>query len=154
MSGRLGGAILILGAVQLIESLAFALPISFFPNYVLHDVMWWYVALAVLAALSLFFPWELGKKADAFAPVPAGIRPEWYFLAMFHTLKIIPSHIFGLEGEMLGVLGFSLAAALLVVVPFLDPGAAKGRPSRLVTAAGILAVLYLVIFTVIGYLAA
>ena len=27
--------ILILGAVQLIESLAFALPISFFPNYVI-----------------------------------------------------------------------------------------------------------------------
>jgi len=50
---------------------------------------------------------------DAFAPVPAGIRPEWYFLAMFHTLKIIPSHLFGFEGEMLGVLGFSLAAALL-----------------------------------------
>src|SRR5687768_18138196 len=36
-----------------------------------------YVALAVLAALALFLPWELGKKADAFAAVPAGIRPEW-----------------------------------------------------------------------------
>jgi len=31
----LGRPILILGAVQLIESLAFALPISFFPNYVI-----------------------------------------------------------------------------------------------------------------------
>jgi len=47
--------------------------IPFFPHYVLHDVMWWYVALAVLAALALFLPWELGTKADAFAPVPAGI---------------------------------------------------------------------------------
>ncbi len=53
--------------------------------------MWWYVALAVLAALALFLPWELGKKADAFAAVPAGIRPEWYFLAMFQTLKLIPA---------------------------------------------------------------
>ena len=43
--------------------------IPFFPHYVLHDVMWWYVALAVLAALALFLPWERGIKADAFAPV-------------------------------------------------------------------------------------
>ena len=126
----------------------------FFPNYVLHDVMWWYVALAVLAALSLFLPWELGKKADAFAAVPAGIRPEWYFLAMFQTLKVIPSHVLGLEGEMLGVLGFSLAAGLLLVMPFLDRHAADGRPSRVITAAGILAVIYLIVFTIYGYLAA
>ncbi len=115
----------------------------FFPNYVLHDVMWWYVALAVLAALALFLPWELGRKADAFAAVPAGIRPEWYFLAMFQTLKLIPSHVFGLEGEMLGVMGFNVAALLLLLVPFIDRKAADGRPSRIVTAAGILAVIYL-----------
>jgi DHA1 family multidrug resistance protein-like MFS transporter len=33
--GSLGKAVIVLGAVQLIESLAFALPISFFPNYVI-----------------------------------------------------------------------------------------------------------------------
>jgi len=126
----------------------------FFPNYVLHDVMWWYVSLAVLAALALFLPWELGTKADAFASVPAGIRPEWYFLAMFQTLKLIPPHVFGLEGEMLGVLGFSAAAGLLLVMPFLDRHAADGRPSKVITAAGILAVIYLVVFTIYGYLAA
>lgn len=126
----------------------------FFPNYVLHDVMWWYIALAVLAALSLFLPWELGTKADAFAAVPAGIRPEWYFLAMFQTLKLIPSHVLGLEGEMLGVLGFGAAAGLLLAMPFLDRHAADGRPSKVITAAGILAVIYLVVFTIYGYLAA
>ena len=41
------------------------------------------VALALLAGLSAFYPWELGTKADPFAPAPAGIRPEWYFLWMF-----------------------------------------------------------------------
>ena len=126
----------------------------FFPNYVLQDVMWWYVALAVLAALALFLPWELGRKADAFAPVPAGIRPEWYFVAMFQTLKMIPSHVLGLEGEMLAVLCFSLAAALLLVVPFLDRKVAEGRPNRIITLAGILAVIYLIVFTIYGYLAA
>ena len=75
----------------------------FFPNYILRDVLAWYVVLAVLAALAAFYPWELGKKADPFAVVPPGIRPEWYFLAMFHTLKLLPSHVLGFEGEQLGV---------------------------------------------------
>lgn len=128
--------------------------IPFVPHYVLHDLMWWYVALAVLAALALFLPWELGRKADAFAPVPPGIRPEWYFLAMFQVLKLLPAHILGIEGEMLGVLGFGLAALVLLFVPFLDRGAAAGHSSRLVTGAGVIAVAYLVVFTIYGYLAA
>ena len=128
--------------------------IPFVPHYVLHDVMWWYVALAVLAALALFLPWELGKKADAFAAVPPGIRPEWYFLAMFQVLKLLPAHIVGLEGEMLGVLGFSLAALVLLVLPFLDRGAGEGRSSPMVTVAGVVALVYMVVFTIYGYLAA
>ena len=128
--------------------------IPFVPHYVLHDVMWWYVALAVLAALALFLPWELGKKADAFAAVPPGIRPEWYFLAMFQVLKLLPAHIVGLEGEMLGVLGFSLAALVLLVLPFLDRGAGEGRSSPMVTVAGVAALVYMVVFTIYGYLAA
>lgn len=126
----------------------------FFPNYLMRDVLAWYVALAVLAALAAFYPWELGRKADPFAAVPAGIRPEWYFLAMFHTLKLLPSHIFGIEGEQLGVLAFGAAAALLVVVPFLDRRASRGENSPWFTWIGWLALAYLVLFTVLGYLAA
>ncbi|HVG84104.1 MAG TPA: cytochrome bc complex cytochrome b subunit [Vicinamibacterales bacterium] len=126
----------------------------FFPHYVLHDLMWWYVALGVLAALALFLPWEIGKKADAFAVVPPGIRPEWYFLAMFQVLKLLPAHIMGVEGEMLGVLGFGLAAMVLLFLPFLDRGAAEGRSSRLVTIGGVIALAYMLVFTIYGYLAA
>jgi cytochrome b6 len=128
--------------------------IPFFPHYVLHDLMWWYVALGVLAALALFLPWELGRKADAFAAVPPGIRPEWYFLAMFQVLKLLPAHVLGVEGEMLGVLGFGLAAVMLLFLPFLDRGAADGRSSRLVTVAGVIALAYMLVFTIYGYLAA
>jgi cytochrome b6 len=125
----------------------------FFPNYILRDVLFWYVALAVLAALAAFFPWELGRKADPFAAVPAGIRPEWYFLAMFHTLKLVPSHVLGIEGERLGVLAFGLAAAFIVAVPFLDRRASKGKPSPLFTALAIAGLLYLIVFTIVGYYA-
>src|SRR5262249_46192757 len=91
--------------------------VAFFPNYVLRDVRAWYVALALLAALALFYPWELGNKADPFAAVPAGIRPEWYFVATFYTLKLLPSHILGFEGERFGVIGFGLLAVFLLLVP-------------------------------------
>ena len=52
------------------------------------------------------------------------------------------------------MLGFSVAAGLLLVMPFLDRKAAEGRPNRLITFAGILAVVYLIVFTIYGYLAA
>src|SRR5207244_8198999 len=122
----------------------------FFPNYVLRDVLAWYVALALVAALAAFYPWELGTKADPFAVVPPGIRPEWYFLAMFHTLKLLPSHILVFEGEQVGVIAFGLAALFLVVVPFLDRRALRGRRSSLFTAIAILGIVYLVTFTIVG----
>ena len=125
----------------------------FFPNYILRDVLFWYAAIALLAALALFYPWQLGTKADSFAPVPPGIRPEWYFLAMFHTLKLIPSHVFGFEGERLGVLGFGLIGAFLVFVPFLDRRASRGQRSPVFTAIGVVGLLYLIVFTIVGHYA-
>ena len=80
----------------------------FFPNFFLRDLVGWLCALGVLAALAAYFPAELGKKADPFQPAPIGIKPEWYFMAMFQTLKLLPSHILGFEGELLGVLGFGI----------------------------------------------
>jgi cytochrome b6 len=125
----------------------------FFPNYILRDVLAWYIVIAVLAALAAFYPWELGKKADPFAVVPPGIRPEWYFLATFHTLKLIPSHVFGFEGERLGVIGFGLVALFLVAVPFLDRRSSRGERSPLFTTAAILGLVYLISFTIIGHYA-
>jgi cytochrome b6 len=126
---------------------------KFFPNYVLRDVLAWYVVLAMLAALAAFYPWELGRKADPFAAVPPGIRPEWYFLAMFHTLKLLPSHMLGMEGEHVGVVGFGLLAVFLVAVPFLDRRANRGERSPFFTAIAIAGVAYLVAFTIVGHFA-
>lgn len=125
---------------------------SFFPNYVMRDVMLWYVALAVLAALAAFYPWELGNKAEPFEPVPPGIRPEWYFVAMFQTLKLIPSEIAGLPGETLGVLAFGAAALVLLLVPFLDRASSRGLSSPFFTALAWTGLAYLTALTVAGYL--
>ncbi len=126
----------------------------FFPNFVLHDIVGWYIALAVLAALAAFSPWELGVKADPFAPVPPGIRPEWYFLAAFQALKFLPSHVLGIEGELFGVLVFGGLAAVFVVLPFLDRGAARGRPSPIVAWAASVIFVVLAAMTVLGYILA
>ena len=75
----------------------------FVPHFVMREAFGWTLALALLAALSAFYPWELGVKADPFAPAPAGIRPEWYFLWMFQALKYLPAHVMGIEGELVAL---------------------------------------------------
>jgi len=127
-------------------------PMRFFPNFALRDLFGWTVALGVLAALGALLPWELGVKADPFAPAPPGIRPEWYFMFMFQTLKLVPGgEIAGVEYEVLPILGFGLGALLLVLVPFLDRGVARSGRSPLFTAAGALGVTYIVVMTAWGY---
>ncbi len=128
--------------------------LRFVPDYLLRDLVGWLAALAVLALLAAFFPWELGRKADPFQPVPAGIKPEWYFLFMFQALKFLPPHFFGaewLEGEVVGILIITAAGVLWLLVPFVDRRAARGEASPLFTAAGLLALLFIIVMTYLGY---
>jgi cytochrome b6 len=123
----------------------------FFPNFVLRELMAWYSALAVLGVLAALLPWELGEKADAFAPAPAGIRPEWYFLSMFYTLKLIPSRVWIVEGELLGVLGFAAGAVAWTLVPFWGQRLEAGGKRFMLNSVGVLLIAYLVTFSALGY---
>jgi cytochrome b6 len=125
----------------------------FVPNFLLRDLVGWLTALAVLAALAAYFPAHLGEKADPFAPAPAGIKPEWYFMFMFQTLKYLPAHILWLEGEVVGILGFGIAGLIVLLVPFLDRKTARGEASRVVTWLAIAAIVYILILTYLGYTA-
>ena len=127
-------------------------PLKFFPNFALRDAVVWLGGLAVLAALAAFFPWELGVKADPFASAPAGIKPEWYFLFMFETLKLLPAHVVGIEGELLGLAAFSVAGAVWFLVPLLDRGGASGRHSRFFLLLGWIALGFVVSFTALSFL--
>jgi cytochrome b6 len=124
---------------------------KFFPDFLLRDLFGWVLALGVIISLAALFPWELGEKADPFAPAYADIRPEWYFVFMFETLKLVPGgEIAGVEYEAVPILLFGLAAALLVLVPFLDRGAARGRRVLFDLLGGV-AVAYMVGMTAWGY---
>lgn len=124
---------------------------KFFPNFFLRDVVVWLLIFAGLLTLSVIYPWELGKKADPFAPTPIGIKPEWYFVWMFQTLKIIPSKILFFDGEVLGILGFGFAGLILVMIPFIDFWSRKEKRNPFFALLGAIAIIYILIMTYLSY---
>lgn len=125
---------------------------KFVPSFVMRDIVGWLLALAVLAVLAALLPWELGEKADPFSPAPVGIKPEWFFMFMFQTLKMLPSNVLGLDGEVFGVLFFGVVGLFFLFAPFLDRRTARGLRSPIFTIVGVLAILYIVVLTVLGYM--
>lgn len=125
---------------------------KFVPNFALRDLIGWILAVGVLAALAAIFPWELGEKADAFASAPAGIKPEWYFLFMFETLKYIPAKIWFIDGEVLGVLAFGLGGAFWMVIPFFNRTPGHGTRNLIFNIFGIFVVLFIVVMTIVGFI--
>jgi cytochrome b6 len=155
-------ALLVLGVhILLVQILGISKPIgiveskeiSFFPGFVLKDALGWLLILAAIGVLCVFFPWEVGQKADPFSPTPLGIKPEWYFTFMFTTLKVIPSHIFSMEGEVLAILAFMLGGLCWMLVPFLDRRSAQEMKSPAFSVAGFFILLYIIVMTALTYFA-
>lgn len=123
---------------------------KFFPTFALKDMMVWLLVLNLLAVLVTLAPWGVGPEADPFGAAPLGIKPEWYFLAMFQFLKFIPPMIGPLEGEMCGILFFGLIGLVLATVPFWDRGDCAAK-SKLATLFGVLLLMGFVAFTLWGF---
>jgi cytochrome b6 len=124
----------------------------FWPHFALRELLVWLGALAEQVALATVQPWEVGHKADPFAPAPEGIRPEWYFTFMSQTLKYLPPTIAGIEGEHVGILAFGALALVLAAIPFLDRRAARGQPSPLVSLGGAVVLVFVLTMTLLAYL--
>jgi cytochrome b6 len=132
------------------EEAASRRPMKFFPHFFLRDLFGWILALGVLATLAALFPWELGDKADPFAPAYQNIRPEWYFVFLFQTLKLVPGgEILGVQYEAIPILLSSVAALLVILVPFIDAG--RAERGRWLTVLGALVLGYAVGMTAWGY---
>ncbi len=101
-----------------------------------------------MAGLATFYPWELGVKADPFAPAPAGIHPEWYFLWAFETLKYVPATVLGIDGESLAVAVMGTGALGVLLLPFLAGRTAGAR--RLIVYLGAVALGFMVFMTVLA----
>jgi cytochrome b6 len=127
-------------------------PMKFFPDFALRDLFGWVLALGVLAAIAALFPWELGEKADPFVPAYKDIRPEWYFMFMFETLKLVPGgEILGVEYEAIPILLFGVAGLLLVLVPFLERRGASEKRGPILPLVGVVSLVYIVGMTAWGY---
>jgi len=126
--------------------------IPFYPNYMYRDLIAWTIGLIILSAFALLSPVNLGIKADPFASAPLGIKPEWYFLTLYQTMRFAPSTIFGMNGEMVVNIVVLLTGATLIGVPFLDRRAATGKVSPAFTVLGISALAYMLIAITAAYL--
>jgi len=124
----------------------------FFPNFLLRDTLLWLIVLNLLLYLAVFFPWELGEKADLFASAPEGIKPEWYFMFMFQTLKMIPAHVLFIEGEILGIVGFGLMGLGWMLVPFWEKRLHPDKRASIMTVIGVIGIVFILIMTIWGYL--
>jgi ubiquinol-cytochrome c reductase cytochrome b subunit len=83
----------------------------FFPDYILDELIVWFVMLALLVCLASVFPAGLDDKADALS-TPAHIKPEWYFLFLYEVLKLVP--------RIVGVVTPAIGLAVVAMLPFLD----------------------------------
>jgi quinol-cytochrome oxidoreductase complex cytochrome b subunit len=117
----------------------------FFPHEVVKFAIIISLVIAVLTFAATMVPMPVGEPADPLR-TPAGIEPEWYFLAVYQLLKYVPRWV--------GV-GFSFIVFpfLLITVPFYWGLITRWRWGRatLNTVAGLGAIAALTL-TLLGYL--
>lgn len=123
----------------------------FFPDLFLRDLIIWLIVLGVVVTLAVLAPPEIGRRADPLAPAPENIKPEWYFLFLFQTLKLFPGQIFYLNGETIAICLISCAILFFFLIPFFDRRSARGERNRLFTWIGIGYMVYFVAMTLIGF---
>ncbi len=145
--------------IYLIQKLGMSLPLAakskgervkeipFWPNFVYREMVVWFLLAGILFTVAIFFPPSLEKTADLLAPASEGIKPEWYFLFLFQTLKIFPAKMLFLSGETVAILLIAIGAALFFILPFIDnkPMQKKGK---VITVAAYVFILYALIMSV------
>jgi cytochrome b6 len=96
--------------------------------------------------------WELGHKADPFAPAYPGIKPEWYFLWEYQLLKEFPPHLLWV-GRPARVCLFVIGIlfAIWAIVPWLDRRAYRDRSSPAFSDLAWAALLFLTYLTLMGW---
>lgn len=121
--------------------------LPFWPNFVFREMIVWLVLLGILVTVAVLFPPLLGGQADLMAPAPEGIRPEWYFLFLFQSLKFIPAKMFFVEGETLAVLIMLFLGILFFFLPVID-NRPEDKKGKAITIIALVLIVYIIIMTV------
>jgi quinol-cytochrome oxidoreductase complex cytochrome b subunit len=119
----------------------------FFPHEVVKFGIIIALVVSALTFLATMVPMPVGEPADPLR-TPAGIEPEWYFLAVYQLLKYVP--------RWLGVsFSFIVFPLLLLSVPFFWGVVTRWRWGRLtlntVVGLGAIAALTLTLLGFLGF---
>jgi cytochrome b6 len=126
--------------------------LPFFPNVLYRDLAIWLVTLGLVITLAVVSPWTVGEKADLLAPTPERMKPEWFFLFLFQTLKLFPGNILGISGETVAMSLILLLILAAFFYPWIDRGAGEGKTPFLLRLAPYLALIYVIGMTLWGFL--
>jgi ubiquinol-cytochrome c reductase cytochrome b subunit len=90
---------------------------AFYPNFVSREALMLVVYLVIMFGIialapALFLPHDTTLPADPLN-TPVHIRPEWYFLAPYQMLKLVPNKFLGIALQLTLV-------AVFVLWPFID----------------------------------
>lgn len=121
--------------------------LPFWPNFVYREMVVWFLLVGILFSVAVFLPPSLEKAADLMAPAPEGIKPEWYFLFLFQTLKIFPAKILFVTGDTLAVLLILLGVIFFFFLPLIDNKPIE-RKGKIITIVAFVFIAYVVAMTV------
>jgi len=112
----------------------------FWPHEILRMNVVVLCTLAVIMLLAIL-PWlleaaglvhvEHEQPANPHGATPTGIKPEWYFLATYQYLRLMPTEILGVSGKTLGVLSSGAGIGAVILLPFWYRKGAQRRPGWL-----------------------
>ena len=108
-------------------------------------IMFLAVLPMVLDMLGFTGVMHVEEPADPRGATPLGIKPEWYFLAVYQHLKLMPTQLLGISGKTIGVLSQGPVMMVLLLLPFWYRRGAHRRPGNVYRA-----VITLVVFGFLG----
>jgi quinol-cytochrome oxidoreductase complex cytochrome b subunit len=90
------------------------------------------------------------EPANPQGATPMGIKPEWYFLAVYQHLRLMPTELFGISGKTLGVLSQGPAVLVILLLPFWYRRGAHRRPGPVYRVAVTSVIFALLVLTIWG----
>ena len=104
----------------------------FWPHDVIDKGLIVSVVLGLYILVAFFYPGLFlpPEEPANTLETPLAVKPEWYFLAAYQTLKLFPTKIFGDAAELMGMGVQVIAITGLMLLPFLDRSPEKNWRRR------------------------
>jgi quinol-cytochrome oxidoreductase complex cytochrome b subunit len=117
----------------------------FWPHHVIEQIILALLIIGAILTLAVLLPAGLAEKADP-VTTPEHVKPEWYFLAVYQVLKLIPRTI--------GIVGMILVSMILPFFPFFfdrNPEARRPKKRLVFFLIGIITLVWFITFTIWGH---